>query len=231
MTKQSGLGDNLYINGYDLSGDVGALSRIGGGPHALEVTGIDKSAHERIGGLRDGGIEFQAWFNDAAAHAHPVLSALPLTDRIVTYCRGTTIGKPAVLQLDAGVMSRMQLAVVFSHGFFDELHVGLAVIVLRTERATELVTGPVHKPRSPLPALLHRLEHSRRSSQDAALNCGVDDNTVVRRALSSAFRAASARRQRSVCSRKPTSWRIVASTSARIITGGRRFLTRDIAMA
>lgn len=101
MGKQTGLGDNLYVNGYDLSGDIGALSRIAGGPRPLSVTGIDKSAQERIGGLRDAGIEFQAWFNDAAGQGHPVLSALPLTDRIVTYCRGTTIGKPA-----AGLVAR-----------------------------------------------------------------------------------------------------------------------------
>ena len=29
--KQSGLGDNFYIGGYDLSGDVSALTQIGAG--------------------------------------------------------------------------------------------------------------------------------------------------------------------------------------------------------
>jgi hypothetical protein len=95
VAKQSGLGDNFFFAGYDLSGDVGSLSRIGGGPALLEVTGINKSGIERIGGLRDGGIEFTAFFNDAAGQAHPVLSALPTTDRIATYCRGTTLGNPA----------------------------------------------------------------------------------------------------------------------------------------
>lgn len=95
MTKQSGLGDNLYIGGYNLSGDIGSLSRIAGGPAALEVTGIDKSAFERIGGLRDGGIEFSAFFNDAVGQAHPRLSALPTTDQVITYCRGTTLSNPA----------------------------------------------------------------------------------------------------------------------------------------
>lgn len=95
MAKQSGLGDNLYVGGYNLSGDIGSLGTIGGGPAPLEVTGIDKSAIERIGGLRNGTIEFSAWFNDAAGAAHPVLSALPTTDRIITYCRGTSVGSPA----------------------------------------------------------------------------------------------------------------------------------------
>jgi hypothetical protein len=95
VAKQSGLGDNLYVGGYNLSGDIGSLGTIGGGPAPLDVTGIDKSANERIGGLRNGTIEFSAWFNDAAGAAHPVLSALPTTDRIITYCRGTTLGSPA----------------------------------------------------------------------------------------------------------------------------------------
>jgi hypothetical protein len=99
MAKQSGLGDNLYVGGYDLSGDIGSLSTIGGGPAAIEVTGINKSAKERLGGLRDGTLEYMAFFNKAAGHAHPVLSALPRTDVLTTYCRGTTLGKAAACMI------------------------------------------------------------------------------------------------------------------------------------
>lgn len=95
MTKQSGLGDNAYIAGYNLSGDITSLGRIGGGPAPWEVTGIDKSAVERIGLLRDGAIEYTAYFNPAAGQAHPRLSLLPTTDVLMTYCRGTTLGSPA----------------------------------------------------------------------------------------------------------------------------------------
>lgn len=95
MAKQSGLGDNLYVAGIDLSGDIGSLQRIGGGPAALDLTGIDKSAHERLGGKRDGAIDFSAFFNDDTSQAHPTLKTLPTTDRIITYCRGTLIGNPA----------------------------------------------------------------------------------------------------------------------------------------
>ncbi len=96
MTKQSGLGDGLLIGGIDLSGDTGSLGRIGGGPNALELTGIDKSAFERRGGLRDGGLGWSSWFNpEVLIGAHPVLSALPRTDVIVTYLRGRAIGSPA----------------------------------------------------------------------------------------------------------------------------------------
>lgn len=94
MTKQGGLGDNLYVAGYNLSGDINSLGRIGGGPATLEVTGIDKSAFERIGGVRDGGIEFVSYFNKAVDRAHLLLNDLPSTDVNLTYCRGTSLGSP-----------------------------------------------------------------------------------------------------------------------------------------
>lgn len=90
--KETGLGDHLYVSGYDLSGDIGSIQRIAGGPAALDVTGIDKSAFERIGGLRDGGIDFTAWFDDQAGQAHPRLSSLPTTDVIVSYFHGGAQG-------------------------------------------------------------------------------------------------------------------------------------------
>lgn len=95
MAKQPGMGDRLLVGGRNISNDIGSLSRIGGGPVALDVTGIDKSAPERIGGLRDGALEFTAWFNPATARAHKTLSPLPTGDVIVTYLRGTGIGSPA----------------------------------------------------------------------------------------------------------------------------------------
>jgi hypothetical protein len=95
VTKQSGLGDNLWVDGVDLSGDIGSLAAIGGGNSPLDVTGIDKSAHERLGGKLDGRIEFSAFFNDdpgPPARAHQTLKTRPTTDRLVTYCRGTVLG-------------------------------------------------------------------------------------------------------------------------------------------
>lgn len=95
MTKQSGLGDNFYAAGYDLSGDVQSLGRIGGGPAALDVTAINKSAFERLGGKRDGSIEFVTFFDDATGAAHDILHDLPRTDVVMSYFRGTTLGNPA----------------------------------------------------------------------------------------------------------------------------------------
>ncbi|MEV0618542.1 hypothetical protein AB0I81_34805 [Nonomuraea sp. NPDC050404] len=93
--KQSGLGDRLVVAGYDLSGDINSLGRIGGGNAPLEVTGIDKSAKERIGGLRDGAIEFTSYFNPVTERAHERFSSLPTSDQVVTYLRGTTLGNAA----------------------------------------------------------------------------------------------------------------------------------------
>lgn len=78
-----------------MSGDIGSLSKISGTVALLDVTGIDKSAFERIGGERDGSIDFTAFFNPSTSQAHPVLSALPRTDVGVMYVRGTTLGNPA----------------------------------------------------------------------------------------------------------------------------------------
>jgi hypothetical protein len=98
MVKQSGLGDNFYLGGYDLSGDTASLDEVGGGPAVIEVTGIDKSAFERIGGLRDGRIEWTAYFNDGTDGTngtHNRLATLPTADRQAMYFRGTTLGNPA----------------------------------------------------------------------------------------------------------------------------------------
>lgn len=95
MAKTGGLGDNLYVGGFDLSGDINSISNIGGGVNPLPVTGINRSAMERIGGERDGRVDFVAYFNTAVGAAHLRLSPLPTTDQIITYCRGTNLGDEA----------------------------------------------------------------------------------------------------------------------------------------
>lgn len=95
MTKQSGMGDRLFVNGVDLSGDIGSLSSIHGGPAVQDVTDITQSAISRLGLLRDGGIDYTAWFDKAAGAAHKTLSVLPYTDVQMMYLRGTAIGNAA----------------------------------------------------------------------------------------------------------------------------------------
>jgi hypothetical protein len=95
MAKVSGLGDNLYVGGYNLSGDIGSVDKISTSLASFDMTGIDKFAMERIAGLREGDISFTAFFNPASNQEHPVLSALPTGDVVVTYARGTTLGNAA----------------------------------------------------------------------------------------------------------------------------------------
>lgn len=104
MAKQTGLGDHFSVGGYDISGDIGSIQQISSPMTPLEVTDITLSAPQRLGGLRSGGMQFNAWFNKATSRAHPVLSALPRTDTIALYGRGASIGSPGAacqcLQID-----------------------------------------------------------------------------------------------------------------------------------
>lgn len=91
--KSSGLGNQLYLGGYDLSGTTGSLSKIASPHAALDVTAIDKSAFERIGGLRSGEIDFTSFWD--SVNAHPSLSALPRTDIGVMFTMSKTLGTQA----------------------------------------------------------------------------------------------------------------------------------------
>ena len=84
MSKASGLGANLYVQGYDLSNDVGQIDALENGRDLLEMTGLDKSAHERLQGLQTGRIAFTGFFNDAALQEHVALKLIPTTDVIGT---------------------------------------------------------------------------------------------------------------------------------------------------
>lgn len=99
MAKQGGMGDRLYIDEFDMSGDVGSLNNVGGGPAPSIVTDITKSAEQRIGLIRDGRLSMVTWFNPSttagAEGSHSILRTRPTTDRIITYGIGTAIGNPA----------------------------------------------------------------------------------------------------------------------------------------
>lgn len=98
MAKQSGLGDLLFIDGYDISGDVSAVPLIRGGSAPWDITGINKSAYERLLLLRDGEINHNGFFNDANVAplgAFQVLKSLPTADRQIMYGRGSVLGNAA----------------------------------------------------------------------------------------------------------------------------------------
>ena len=93
MAKSSGLGDRAWISGVPVSGDVQTVA-LTMPTTLLDVTGIDKLAHERITGLRDGKMALTTYFNKAVGGIHAVLSTLPRTDVIGSYFRGYGLGSP-----------------------------------------------------------------------------------------------------------------------------------------
>lgn len=99
MTKGSGLGDGLWVDGVDLSGDTGSVDTLACPVTVQDVTGLDKFAFERITLKRDGVIKWLSFFNNAPGKAHPTLSTLPRTDRLMTYRHGSVIGGQAYSML------------------------------------------------------------------------------------------------------------------------------------
>lgn len=74
--KVAGLGDNFYINGYDLSGDVASIGTMSGALDVLDVTAIKNSAYARIGGLKNSSWSFTSYFESATGAVAP---GFPLT--------------------------------------------------------------------------------------------------------------------------------------------------------
>lgn len=94
MGKQSGLYSRFLIGGYDISGDVNALSSIASTVNLGDTTGIDKGAHERIKLLRDGSMAFASFWNDELST--PVLASLPKTDTMMAFVPGPqALGGPS----------------------------------------------------------------------------------------------------------------------------------------
>ena len=101
MAKSAGMGQRFYIGGYgatvfayDLSGDIGTMDNCHGGPAPLDITAINASAMERIGGVRDGGMDWTAFFNAAISQEHEAFSRLPSGDVLAMYLASTTVGDP-----------------------------------------------------------------------------------------------------------------------------------------
>jgi len=96
MAKRSGLGQNLYVDGYNVSGD--AMSwELNQENELLETTGIDKSAYERILGLRGGTVNVTSWFNDASGQQFDAFKVpVAANGKMVTVTTSTTLADPAV---------------------------------------------------------------------------------------------------------------------------------------
>lgn len=96
MAKQSGLGDQLYISGYDIGADINSIGGLSTPRATLDAPDITQSAMARLFGLRDGSAEFTSYFNPSTNQAHDVLSVLPTTDVHLMYLRGAARDNKAV---------------------------------------------------------------------------------------------------------------------------------------
>lgn len=92
MAKKSGLSQKLYVHGYDLSGDVGAINNCDTRVAVLDDTSIEETMHTRLQGHSDGEISFATFFNDATDQEHDALSGLPTTNRLMMWLTGQTAG-------------------------------------------------------------------------------------------------------------------------------------------
>jgi len=100
VAKTAGLNDRFFVNGYDLSGDVGAIQKMSSTIGEQKVTGLDKLAVERLQLLGDSAIDWSCFFTGQTSdtplvHAHERLKTLSTT-ALCTYLNGTTAGDLAV---------------------------------------------------------------------------------------------------------------------------------------
>jgi hypothetical protein len=90
VTKVSGLGAALYVDEFDISGDIGAMSSMSMTTNLQDVTGLDKDGTERLTLRNDAEMSYDAFWNAAAGRSIPVLE--PLETAVATYVNGRTIG-------------------------------------------------------------------------------------------------------------------------------------------
>jgi hypothetical protein len=75
MTKQSGLGDNFYISGYDLSGTAASVDTISTPRDVLDTTSVKQFANSRIYSARNGSWSFTTFFESTPTVTTPGVPA------------------------------------------------------------------------------------------------------------------------------------------------------------
>ncbi len=95
MAKRSGLSQQFYFQGVDMSGDVGSIGTLATPRGTQDVTGLSRNAHEFLLTTGDGILSWSAFFNDETGGTHLTLGALPTTDVQIMFETGQTLGDPA----------------------------------------------------------------------------------------------------------------------------------------
>ena len=120
MAKKAGLAQQIFVQGYDLSGDVSAINNASSPRGVLDVPGINASAMDRVMPRTDGAINYNTWFNDAAGQEHAILKSLPTTDSLVLWALGGSRGDAAAMLVSK------QLDYAFSRGADGSLATSVA---------------------------------------------------------------------------------------------------------
>jgi hypothetical protein len=103
VAKESGLGMTITIDdnggsGQDLSNDIPSCEVAT--PRAVQdVTGVDKSAMERILLLADGSATFNAVFNDGANRMHAVFKTIPSSAAVSRTCVFLVSGQTLTMEM------------------------------------------------------------------------------------------------------------------------------------
>ena len=98
MAKTSGVAtyvaiDNAAVSLQDISNDVSSVSN-SSSQNLLDVTGMDKTAVEKIAGLRDNTLSMNGYYNNAANMSNQVLSSMTGVRSIDIRIGGNSQGNP-----------------------------------------------------------------------------------------------------------------------------------------
>lgn len=81
MAVESAIGSRFFVDGYDISGDVGQIGTIRIANTPLDISNITESAIRRIRGRQSGEMVWNCYFNDAAAQEHVALKSINRNNR------------------------------------------------------------------------------------------------------------------------------------------------------
>tara|TARA_B100000745_G_scaffold297818_1_gene245329 strand:+ start:226 stop:645 length:420 start_codon:yes stop_codon:yes gene_type:complete len=98
MAKISGVASYVAIDNsagslQDISNDLSSVDN-SSSQNLLDVTGMDKSAVEKIIGLRDNSLSLSGYYNNAANMSNQVLSSMSGNRSVVISLGGNTTGNP-----------------------------------------------------------------------------------------------------------------------------------------
>lgn len=93
MAKDHGLGNALYVNGHDLSGEAQTWN-ISGTKPMQNMTTLRQLAFDRSGLIPDSSFAYETLFDPTVGHTHEYLSTLPTTDQLVSLLIRETLGWP-----------------------------------------------------------------------------------------------------------------------------------------